>query len=471
MISESKTWDSLEANYLRHVEKALSAVGHPGTTEVLSDVSTHLDRRFEEAVIIFLTQIRKGYKMFSSNLSNASVFVFSIIFLFISASTNVAIADIISITGTSSSGCPWMVQPLNVVNEFDDVRCNDISRFDLSDKPNLPATLWFNKHTIWPEPAKMPSGCDPNQILTTVMNPGLGVRVLHQQGITGKGVNVAIIDQPMYLNHPEFAGKIVAYYDTGCNSQSSMHGPAVASLLVGINCGTAPDANFYYVAAPSWLQDAAYYANALDWIIQQSESLPIKEKIRVVSVSAAPSGSGSPFVRNNGKWDNACERAEQAGILVLDCTSHRGLIGPCWYDPNDLEDPAKCTPGFPGMAPGFRPDRILVPCSPRTTAEQYYRDIFSYQYCGRGGLSWSIPYCAGVLAMAWQIRPEFTTQKMVDFLFESAHVNKQGARIINPPAFIELVTQTPSADLDRDGDVDFLDFSIFAEQWMQANPG
>lgn len=372
------------------------------------------------------------------------------------------------VTTSANTGCPWTVQPLTSINEYDDVRCNNISGFDLSDRSNLPATLWFNKHTIWPEPAKMPQGCDPNQLMTAAMNPGLGVRQLHQDGITGKGVNVAIIDQPMYLNHPEFAGKIVAYYDTGCNAQSSMHGPAVTSLLVGTNCGTAPEAKVYYAAAPSWLQDAAYYADALDWIIQQNKNLPAKEKIRVVSVSAAPSGPGSPFVLNNSMWDDACARAESEGMLVLDCTSHRGIIGRCWYDSNDPENVTKCTPGAPGMDPWFEPNIILTPSSPRTTAEQYYSNSFSYQYCGRGGLSWSIPYCAGVLAMGWQIRPELSGDRMCQLLFESAYVNPQGAKIINPQSFIELVRQIPSADLDRDGDVDFADFSLFAEQWMQA---
>jgi hypothetical protein len=88
----------------------------------------------------------------------------------------------------------------------------------------------------------MPPGCDPNEIMTNAMNPGLGVRALHQQGITGAGINVAIIDQPLYLyrncmvrdcrHHPEYAGKVVAYYDLCGGEKSSMHGPAVASLIV-----------------------------------------------------------------------------------------------------------------------------------------------------------------------------------------------------------------------------------------------
>jgi subtilisin family serine protease len=74
---------------------------------------------------------------------------------------------------------------------------------------------------------------------------------LHTAGITGRGVAVAIIDQPMFQDHPEFAGRIVAYRDFGTESESSMHGPAVTSLLAGTNTGTAPEAKVYYASVPS----------------------------------------------------------------------------------------------------------------------------------------------------------------------------------------------------------------------------
>jgi len=280
--------------------------------------------------------------------------------------------------------------------------------------------------------------CFPREIMDDAKNPGLGIRALHERGITGKGVNVAIIDQPLFQDHPEFTGKIAAYHDVGCGSQGSMHGPAVASLLVGATCGTAPDARVYYVAAPSWNKDAAPYAQALEWILSQNDTLAGTETIRVVSVSAAPSGPGSPFTRNHQAWDRACRRAEGQGVLVLDCTQHHGVIGPCYYDPSDPENVAKCRPGFPGRPSGFS-DKLLVPSSPRTTAEEYTHGEHSYQYNGRGGLSWAIPYCAGVLALGWQARPDLTAEHMVHCLFQSAHVTGDGARIIQPVQFIRLV--------------------------------
>lgn len=343
------------------------------------------------------------------------------------------------LSSDSKAGCLLPVEPIYSVDEFDDVRCKDMSSIELSDRPNLPATLWFNQGTIWPESNKMPPGCDPNEIMTKAINPGLGIRSLHQQGITGLGVNVAIIDQPMYLDHPEFSGKIAAYYDTGCGGiESSMHGPSVSSLLVGTNCGTAPAAQVYYAAAPSWTLDAAYYADALDWIVAQNESLPASEKIRVVSVSAAPSGEGSPFLYNNVMWDEACSRSEAAGILIIDCTNERRLTSRGWYDPNDPENIAGFTAAVPGYPPPGGYEGIYCPVS-RTMAEENYEGDFSYHYTCRGGLSWTVPYCTGVLAMGWQIQPELTGDKMVDLLFLTAYTTESGAQIINPPAFIALL--------------------------------
>lgn len=327
----------------------------------------------------------------------------------------------------------WDTSAPSEVNKFDNVRWRDLSNFDLS--RDLILTLWFNQKTRWKENARGIA----DQVMKDCMNPGLGIKELHKQGLTGKGVTVAIIDQPMYLDHPEFEGKILAYKDTGCNSESSMHGPAVTSLLVGSNIGTAPGAKVYYAAAPSWLRDTSYEARALDWIVEENRKLPKGKKIRVVSVSAAPSGDGAPRDKNKEMWDKSWEQAEKEGILVLDCTRHHGMIGPCWYDVNNPENVTKCKPGFPGREFHGTTDRILVPTCPRTTAEEYEKGDWSYQFTGRGGLSWAIPYASGVLALGWQECPNLTSKQIVDLLFKSAYQDKEGMKFISPKEFISLV--------------------------------
>jgi subtilase family protein len=352
----------------------------------------------------------------------------------------------------SGGGAPVTAAPaassnvLAEVKPFDDVRVTGMRR-DPEIRANLSGfgeqlwTLTFNQKTKWPEPALMPRSPRPSELLEAAMDPGLGIRGLHQQGITGKGVSVAIIDQPLYRDHPEFEGKIVAYEDVGCGTQSSMHGPAVASFLAGNRTGTAPGVRVYYAAAPSWTADTAYQAKALDWIVALNRKLPASERIRVVSVSAAPSGPGSPFKTNLGMWDEAVKRAEADGILVLDCTTHHGVIGACWRRGVDADNPASYAPGFAGVKGGAPATTVLAPTSPRTAAEQYRERDYGYAYFGRGGLSWAIPYAAGVLAMGWQVRPELTPKEMVGLLFQSAYRADGSTNIIQPVAFIHAVRE------------------------------
>jgi serine protease AprX len=232
---------------------------------------------------------------------------------------------------------------------YDDVRGKDLTALDRKSDAALLRTLWINLETKLDADGARTLA----QIVEAGRNPGLGVRVLHAQGITGKGVTVAIIDQNLAgTDHPECAGKVAMYRDAGTANDASsgtMHGPAVLSLLVGAQAGTAPEARVYYAAAPSWLGDAKYYADALRWIIEENQKLPKAGKIRVVSVSAAPSGPGSPFTKDGELWDAAVTAANADGILVLDCTQTYGFIGPCYYDPADPENVWKATPGFPGQ--------------------------------------------------------------------------------------------------------------------------
>lgn len=282
-------------------------------------------------------------------------------------------------------------------------------------------------------------------LLEACKDPGLGVRSLQARGITGKGVNVAIIDQPLLTDHPELAGRIAAYCDTGCEGQTtSMHGPAVASLLAGKTIGVAPDVSIYYAAWPSWLEDSRYAADALDWVLEQNDTLPEGEKIRVVSVSASPSFSDT--FQNVDLWNAAVARAEEAGVLVLTAEGagaarYRLMPYPAILDPADRDTPAACRTGFPtgDEFPELAKNALALPCTYRTLAEEYTAGQYSYTHCGQGGISWGIPYCAGVMALGWQADPTLTGEEIMRYLLRSAATGTDGSRIIDPVHFIEMV--------------------------------
>lgn len=88
----------------------------------------------------------------------------------------------------------------------------DYINFDLSDRDlrfSLDTLLHvrFNVRTKWPERAYLPEGYDPEFVLELGKDPGLELRELHEKGITGQGVGIAIIDTPLLIEHQEYAAQ------------------------------------------------------------------------------------------------------------------------------------------------------------------------------------------------------------------------------------------------------------------------
>jgi Subtilisin-like serine proteases len=341
-----------------------------------------------------------------------------------------------------------MDAPAKTINPFDDIRAISHGEF-----------LYINESEYVLDDIKTYSYSDNSifennqeyamDILEKGKDPGLGIRELHERGITGKGVNVAIIDQNLITEkyHPEYDGKIVEYRSFGLDLPSdygSMHGPAVASLLVGETVGVAPGAKLYYASAISSDGDSQYYADAIYWIIEENEKLPADEKIRVISVSAAPSGEGSPFKKNLESYTEAVDAAFDAGILVIDCRVgfDSGFVSPGYGDIDNRDNFTKYNTGFPDNPSDYANEyEIYVPTSLRTSAGQYYTDDTHYVYWGKGGLSWGVPYAAGVLALGWQLNPDIDFVQMHSILYHTSYINENGAHIINPTAFIEYIEE------------------------------
>lgn len=71
------------------------------------------------------------------------------------------------------------------------------------------------------------------------------MRQLHQKGITGQGISIAIVDQTLLVDHVEYRDRVLYYDDFGTGKSSSMYGPTVASIAVGKTTGVAPAANLF----------------------------------------------------------------------------------------------------------------------------------------------------------------------------------------------------------------------------------
>lgn len=81
------------------------------------------------------------------------------------------------------------------------------------------------------------------------------------------------------------------------------------------------------------------------------------------------------------------------------------------------------------------PDNLLyVPCDYRTVASE--RGPKEYTYFGSSGLSWSVPYLAGVIALGYQVNPNLQPDQILNYIRETGTPFNRG-KLINPNAFIE----------------------------------
>jgi len=356
-------------------------------------------------------------------------------------------------------------------------------------------TVDFDTKTKWPGPERLPAGFDPETLLEECKDPGLGIRELHREGVDGRGIKVAIIDQALsskrgeFVAHDEYAAQVSDYKEFGMpeNEDTSMHGPAVASLLVGKTCGVAPGAELVYRAVPSvddskTERDFGVWADALSDIIRQNESLPPEEKIRIVSCSIGyREENPEPGL---GRWIETIKKAEESGIIVVDVVDRNGIDFIGAGTSGDKADPegyrralfmkereddafdaifAESGGDVEAIMRKVRevkrddfasvPDavlrekieqalkvrEILVPCDFRTMASN--AGPGEYMYNGKGGMSWSVPYLAGLYALAFQVDPHITKEAIADLVNKTAVVNKKGLRVIDPKGFIEAVQE------------------------------
>ena len=253
---------------------------------------------------------------------------------------------------------------------------------------------------------------------------GLGLQTLHEQGITGKGIGIAIIDQTLLVDHIEYKDRIRVYEEaediTGGWMQVQMHGPAVASIAVGKSVGVAPEADLYFIATGDCggatsieNLDFSCRAKAIRQIVEINKDLPTNRKIRVLSMSIG----WVPDSKGYNEITAAVNEAKKAGIFVISSSlsqvynlNFHGLGRDPLSDPNEIKS---YEPGAwwqnQFYQQGLSTDTLLVPMDSRTTAGPTGTE--DYVFYREGGWSWAIPYLAGAYALAAQVKPTIAPEK------------------------------------------------------------
>lgn len=312
-----------------------------------------------------------------------------------------------------------------------DMRSCDVSDKDLTGIENW-IDITFNSDTRWPSAGKLPEGFDPEAVLELGKDPGLGIRALHDQGITGEGVGVAIIDQTLYTGHEQYRDNLMLYECVHCDDMDTavIHGPAVSSIAVGKDVGVAPGAKLYYIATNhahatdgGYENDMSILADCVYRVLEINRSLPQGEKIRVISISFGP----NPDMPGYEDMAEAVRAAREEGVLVLTTENEGfypgfkffGMSRDSLADPNDPRayGPARWLNGFSAAS---MDDYILVPMGSRTCAACTGEANYEWNY--EGGLSWAVPWLAGFYALCCQADPGCTPERFFKAVRDTASV-------------------------------------------------
>ena len=335
-----------------------------------------------------------------------------------------------------------------------DVRSCDISSWDLTEytTQELADVLTFDNQTKFPPKKRLPKGFNPHKILQNGKNPGLGVRALHKKGVTGKGVSIAVIDQNLLLNHQEYAPNVIFYEEEPFweGQPSSMHAPALVSIAVGKKVGVAPKARVFALAPrfgeklPNDQYDARPMTDMLRRVAQINAQLAPEEKIRVVSISRGfdetDLGASELLEAKNA--------LEKDGVAVFATNNVFTLSRD-----HSLKHPEKvsnyCRPAYwfnKKMVSSLSPDmkEVVVPTDFRVIASE--TGTGHYVHYANGGLSWAVPYVAGLYALGVQVYPQLTKEIFVKAVHETATVRdceyegeKFSMSLVNPANLINYL--------------------------------
>jgi len=338
-----------------------------------------------------------------------------------------------------------------------DLRSCDISMLDIQDRLQDLLLADFDSKTKWP--TKLPVGFNPDKIMSLGKSPGLNVRELHNKGITGKGVGIAIIDQPLLVDHVEYKDRLKMYEEIHWEKDSltaQMHGPAVASIAVGKNVGVAPGADLYFIA--TWNGtipgnsvfdvDLLPIAKSIDRFVAVNKLLPKEKRIRVISISLGINAK----MQNYTIAMKSIKAAEKQGIYVVyvDSDPFEGMGRAPNKNPDDFNSYSK---GFFWKDEAYNNDNLLIPMDSRCVASPTGNN--DYVFYSNGGMSWTVPYVAGLYALACQVKPDITPNVFWNIAFETSVTikitdadntqdKKEFGKLVNPVKLIERLERTNS---------------------------
>lgn len=283
-----------------------------------------------------------------------------------------------------------------------------------------------------------------------------GLEKVWEQGWTGKGQCIAIIDSGLFA-HEDFADRVVGYRDLAGKHEKMLdrwgHGTHVAGIAVGSGKrsegrikGVAFEASLVGVRVSS----VSEAIEGLRWVLARRLELGVTVvnvsmgDVASVGFDACPwclavdevAAAGLPVVVAAGNdHDRVCTPGISPAAITVGGVNDQGTL-----------DPADDTPYGVVFVAG-KPDvsapavDVMSTLAPYSGLDRPWREHLGTDYMKMAGTSMATPAVAGLVALLRQARPELTPAQLKTVLVESAFLSG-GMRIVRADAALERALRT-----------------------------
>ena len=151
----------------------------------------------------------------------------------------------------------------------------DLSNVDLSELSlGSFKRLSFDEKTIFSE--EQLEQFHPFEQLELSKSPGESIKELHNMGIDGAGIKIAVIDSNIDINQELFSSSKIEFIETERSGKKEVHGATVLSALLGV----VPNAEIRYYA------DNKYDKNRDKNILGYINDIIENSEIKIISMSS-----------------------------------------------------------------------------------------------------------------------------------------------------------------------------------------
>jgi len=258
-------------------------------------------------------------------------------------------------------------------------------------------------------------------------------RLYNEEGLTGDGVRVAVIDTGIDQQHPDLVSQIAAVQDFTGEGPDDLHGHGTHCAGVVAGTGQASGGRYRGVAPGARIYAAKVLGTngegmmsdvmaGIEWAVAQN--------VQVISLSL---GGFGPCDGSDALCQT-CEAAVRAGVTVCVAAGNEGpgprtvgspgcaenviTIGAC----NDLDQVAYFSSRGPTLDGRVKPDVLLpgvsiVAARAKDTSMDMVVDEY---YVAASGTSMAAPHAAGVCALLLQALPESSPAQIKERLMTTA---------------------------------------------------